>query len=222
MYYNIGDRQMYWSVVEFSKHPPNFEDYAMTTDTQVTISIEQLIAAIQGVASQAGSGATNAESAAGVGTRRTSSNAEQDSKYASEQVDSDTGVEEAHAGSVHTMRSAWDANVKRTYDEFLDLSLDHARRNSSFEEQVRQQYIKHSDDLNVLTVQHLQNGITMAQKDNGRMSNADNLSTDRMWNINETDNIAANLISSLQINDVTADVILAAILAAMGQNDSGE
>ena len=57
---------------------------------------------------------------------------------------------------------AWFANVKRTYDEMLELSLSAARRAQTFFDATFQQYLTFQAQQNALFMQHQQNAIDTA------------------------------------------------------------
>ena len=76
--------------------------------------------------------------------------------------------ESGHAEDIYegqTQERSWDANVKRTYDEYQQISLDHIRVTNGIAErilsdaatasnQIIQQTITHTADLNAQKVRH--------------------------------------------------------------------
>ena len=77
-------------------------------------------------------------------------------------------AEEGHAEDIYegqTQERSWDANVKRTYDEYQQVSLDHIRNTNVLAErilsdaatassQIIQQTIKHTADTDAQKVRH--------------------------------------------------------------------
>lgn len=146
---------------------------------------------------QAFATAMSSQTSAGAGTAgaRTQSNAEQDSKtgYQAEQVDSDTGTEEAMAGAVHDVREGWSANRKRTYD--MHQSFDFARAGgiAKAESSEFSQRLANDSKLDSLDLQILQNAVAntdaaakqamrLAEAMQANILNAHNLAVHRMWN----------------------------------------
>ena len=77
-------------------------------------------------------------------------------------------AETGHAEDIYegqTQERSWDANVKRTYDEYQQVSLDHLRNTNNIAErilsdaatassQIIQQTIKHTADLDAQGIRH--------------------------------------------------------------------
>ena len=77
-------------------------------------------------------------------------------------------AESGHAEDIYegqTQERSWDANVKRTYDEYQQVSLDHLRNTNNIAErilsdaatassQIIQQTIKHTADTDAQKVRH--------------------------------------------------------------------
>jgi len=111
-----------------------------------------------------------------------------------------------------TQERSWDANVKRTYDEFQDISLVAARRSQG-----------HHDELSQLSVQALQNAIetanqvgknamTVMHKDDLQATRHGDLSIDRQWNLDE--------VSALAAGSTTGVVAILARLASTFDDDA--
>jgi hypothetical protein len=89
--------------------------------------------------------------------------------------------------------SAWHANVKRSYDEYQDVSLEGTRRKS------------------VIADQALQNAVETANMVAKQVVRHGDFAVNKQWNINETDFIASNALR----NAVPQDAISAAIAKAV-------
>ena len=106
-----------------------------------------------------------------------------------------------------TQERAWDANFKRTYDEFQDVSLTSARRS----QQV-------NDQISNIAVQHLQNAVRVA--DSLAQAGVDHVRD--MNGIVDKDHLQATRHADIAIEnqwesaeEVTQSVTLAAILASL-------
>ena len=133
------------------------------------------------------------EASAGVGSRRTTSNLETDTKRQNQ----DIGADEANQSAVLDQTRSWNANVKRTYDtleEELHTSVksanDHLNSVRAIREQMLTNMVGNSD---ALMKQHL------AHRD---------IATDRTWNVDEVSALVAK--SGLQA-DAMATLLSKAI-----------
>ena len=118
------------------------------------------------------------EAAAGVGNRRTVSDAERDSVFDRNNQDIDTDAAYALAGLNDTR--AWNANVKRTYDT-LDEELQ------SGVKQAQSQLA----DLHTIRVQMLTNMATNADNLQKQHLAHRDIATDRTWNVDEVSALVA-------------------------------
>ena len=55
--------------------------------------------------------------------------------------------------------SVWPANVKRMFDEYMDLGLGSARSQQKLADRIGENSENHSEELRKLSVQHLQNAV---------------------------------------------------------------
>jgi len=92
---------------------------------------------------------------------------------------------------------SWDANVKRTYDEYQDISLERARLNN-----------RHAEQVSNLAVQALQNAVETANLISKQAVRHADLAIDRQWNIDEVAQLVAR-------TPVFLDAISAAVAAAV-------
>ncbi len=116
------------------------------------------------------------ESAAGVGARRTVSNAEADTK----RMNQDVGADEAYQDAILNQTRAWDANVKRTYDT-LEEEL-HASVKASQD---------HVNELHTIRIQMLTNmAVNSDNLQKQHLAHRD-IATDRTWNVDEVSQLVA-------------------------------
>lgn len=81
---------------------------------------------------------------------------------------------------------AWAANLKRTYDEFQDVSLIAARRSQT-----------HYDQVSNVSLQALQNAVESANMLSKQAIAHRDIAIDREWNVNETDAYATILAAKI-------------------------
>lgn len=110
---------------------------------------------------------------------------------------------------------AWFANIKRTYDEYQQVSLDGQRRSQD-----------HYDELKQLSVQALQNAVETANlvgKNTVETSNMvgkqavrhSDLAIDRQWNVDEV----AQLVARNQVfRDAIAAVVATSVADALSKS----
>jgi hypothetical protein len=75
----------------------------------------------------------------------------------------------------------------------------------------------HLDELRTVRLQMLSNMTTNSQNTQAVVTDSLKLGSDRMWNINETDAIAATVISTLSNLGIKSDAGAAAVLEALGR-----
>ena len=104
---------------------------------------------------------------------------------------------------------AWFANVKRTYDEFLEISLAGTRQNRVHFDKVLSDAQQYDNARQVMANQALQNSVETANMVAKQAVRHGDLAIDRQWNIDEVSNLSAK-------SGVQADTIVAtmAVLVA--------
>jgi hypothetical protein len=102
------------------------------------------------------------------------------------------------------LTEAWPANVKRTYDEYQHESLEAIRRNRSYVDKVLSDAGMNNQSVEAVKLQALQNAVETANMlgknavtafhaSNERVSNAQNLFSDNVWDLNKDARIAAGV-----------------------------
>ena len=141
------------------------------------------------------------EAASGVDARRTTSNAETDSKR-QDQI-TDVGVDEATQSAVLDQTRSWNANTKRTYDtleEELHSSVKSAQDHLNSVRAVREQMLTNMvGNSDALMKQHLAHN---------------NIATDRTWNVDEVSALVAK-------SGVQADAIATLLAKAIADGVAG-
>jgi hypothetical protein len=118
------------------------------------------------------------------------------------------------------------ANVKRTYDEFQQESLESIRRNRTYVDEVLHDSRNHSNNLNNVALQCLQNAVENANfkaknvLDTANLINKQaaahrDIAIDREWNIDEVAGLSSTLIRDLSGTNVMKEAIEAAVAKAV-------
>jgi hypothetical protein len=99
---------------------------------------------------------------------------------------------------------AWFANIKRTYDEFQQESLESVRRNRTFIDKVLTDTQQYDNQRQNIANQSLQNAVETANMVSKQAVRHSDLAIDRQWNVDEV----AQLIAK---TPVFLDAIAAAV-----------
>jgi len=103
---------------------------------------------------------------------------------------------------------SWFANVKRTYDEYQQVSLDHIRQNDAYIQKVISDAQADTVEKRNIANQSLQNAVETANMVGKQAVRHGDLAIDRQWNVDEV----AHLVSK---TSVFLDAISAAVAAAV-------
>ncbi len=121
-----------------------------------------------------------------------------------------------------TQERSWDANVKRTYDEYQDVALSAARRSQEHYDQLVQQQQTRFAELNQLSTQAIQNAVETANMVAKQAVRHGDLSIDKQWNLEPSEAAAqAQVLPSLFLDAIKAAVV-AAIAEALTANKKQE
>jgi len=96
---------------------------------------------------------------------------------------------------------SWFANVKRTYDEYQDISLTVARNLNTYVQKVISDAQTHDNAKQVIAEQALQNAVETANMVSKQAVRHSDIAIDRQWNLDEVANAAT---------------VVATVLAKMG------
>jgi len=99
---------------------------------------------------------------------------------------------------------AWYANVKRTYDEFLSLSLDTARRNQLLFDKLVTDAQQYDNQRQAMANQALQNAVETANMVGKQAVRHSDIAIDRQWNVDEQGYTAADILQSNTFKDAVA------------------
>ena len=96
---------------------------------------------------------------------------------------------------------AWQANVKRTYDEYQEVSLESIKRNRSYVDKV-------VSDTQMLSVQCMQNAIETANLNGKQAVRHADVAIDRQWNVDEQAWAVATILKDGTFKDAVAAIVV--------------
>lgn len=105
---------------------------------------------------------------------------------------------------------SWFANVKRTYDEFQQESLESIRRNRSYVDKVISDAQQNDNARQNIANQSLQNAVETANMVGKQAVRHGDLAIDRQWNVDEVAALVAK-------TPVFLDAISAAVASAVAE-----
>ena len=112
---------------------------------------------------------------------------------------------------------SWFANIKRTYDEFQQESLESIRRNRSYIDKTLGDAQQFDNQRQVISNQALQNAVETANMVSKQAVRHSDLAIDREWNVDE---VAALVAKTPVFLDALAAATAAAVAVAVNQNKS--
>jgi hypothetical protein len=92
---------------------------------------------------------------------------------------------------------AWFANIKRTYDEYQQESLESIKRNRSVVDKILSDAQQYDNQRQVIANQALQNAVETANIVSKQSVRHSDIAIDRQWNIDEQGYTAADVIKAL-------------------------
>ena len=105
---------------------------------------------------------------------------------------------------------SWFANVKRTYDEYQQVSLDHIRQNDAYIQKVISDAQADTGEKRNIANQALQNAVETANMISKQAVRHGDIAIDRQWNVDEVAQLVAK-------TPVFLDAIAAAVTAAVAE-----
>lgn len=112
---------------------------------------------------------------------------------------------------------AWFANVKRTYDEYQNESLESIRRNRSIVDKLISDSQSHDNQLRQLSVQAMQNAIETANMVGKQAVRHGDLAIDRQWNIDEQAVMVEQIVSDQVFQDAIAAAVASAVTSTLAK-----
>lgn len=106
---------------------------------------------------------------------------------------------------------AWFANIKRTYDEYQQESLESIKRNRTAVDKILSDAQQYDNQRQVIANQSLQNAVETANLVSKQSIRHMDLATDREWNVDEQ----SFVVNEILRNEVFKDALAAAIAEAV-------
>jgi len=110
---------------------------------------------------------------------------------------------------------SWFANIKRTYDEFQQESLESIRRNRSHIDKIVSDAEQYDNQRQVIANQALQNAVETANMIGKQAVRHGDIAIDNQWNPVEQGAGEAMVIKAVQLDDASVKAIAAALAAAV-------
>jgi hypothetical protein len=104
------------------------------------------------------------------------------------------------------------ANVKRTYDEYQQESLESIKRNRSYVDKVLSDAATHDNRTRLIAEQALQNAVETANMVGKQAVRHGDIAIDRQWNVDEQGWTVESIINTIK---PTLETVVAKILADM-------
>lgn len=123
----------------------------------------------------------------------------------------ETGKDEAWASSQHSQNEAWFANVKRTYDEYQNESLESIKTNRSYIQKVLSDAQQHDNTRQSIANQALQNAVETANMVSKQAVRHADVAIDRQWNVDEQGYTAADILRDATFKDAVAAAVATAV-----------
>jgi hypothetical protein len=125
------------------------------------------------------------------------------------------GKDESWAASQHSQNEAWFANVKRTYDEYQQESLETIRNQRSYCQKLLSDAQQHDNTKQNIAEQALQNAVETANMVSKQAVRHADIAIDRQWNVDEQGYTAAEILRSNTMKDAIAAAVAMAVQEAL-------
>jgi len=108
---------------------------------------------------------------------------------------------------------AWRANLKRSYDEYQDVSLTAARFGMRLAERIAMDSLDHSNRLKIIAEKQLSDAANHAVDLQTQTITHNDLAKDRIWNVDEVSQLAAK-------TPIYLDALAEALVVALAKSQS--
>ena len=125
------------------------------------------------------------------------------------------GKDESWAASQHSQNEAWFANVKRTYDEYQNESLEGVRTNRAYIQKVLSDAQQHDNNRQAIANQALQNAVETANMTSKQAVRHCDLAIDRQWNVDEQGYQVGEILQDNTFKDAIAAAVAKAVQDAV-------
>ena len=110
---------------------------------------------------------------------------------------------------------AWATNLKRTYDEYQQESLESIRRNRTIVDKLVSDAQQYDNQRQNIANQALQNAVETANMIGKQAVRHSDLAIDRQWNVDEQGYTAADILQSGVFSDAIAAAVSKAVQDAV-------
>jgi hypothetical protein len=126
----------------------------------------------------------------------------------------DVGGGEAHEVGLNAFTHAMNANIKRTYDEYQQESLESIKQNRSYVGKVLSDAGQYDNQRQLIANQALQNAVETANMTGKQAVKHADVSADRIWNVDEVSTLTAK--SGAQA-DMIQTIVAATVAATLSE-----
>lgn len=132
----------------------------------------------------------------------------------------ETGKDESWSSSQHSQNEAWFANVKRTYDEYQQESLETIRSQRNYALKVLSDAQQSDNTKQNIANQALQNAVETANMIAKQSVRHGDLALDRQWNVDEQGYQVTDILRGTTFKDAIAAAISAAVNEALAAKEA--
>ena len=123
----------------------------------------------------------------------------------------ETGKDESWASSQHSQNEAWFANIKRSFDEYQNESLESVKNNRLLINKILTDAQQHDNTRQTIANQALQNAVETANMVGKQSVRHSDLAIDRQWNVDEQGYTAENILRDSTFKDAIAAAVATAV-----------
>lgn len=106
---------------------------------------------------------------------------------------------------------AWFANVKRMFDEYMDLGLESSKRNRTVVDKILSDAQQYDNQRQNIANQALQNAVETANMVGKQAVRHSDIAIDRQWNVDEQGYTVAEILQSNTFKDAIAGAVATAV-----------
>jgi len=102
---------------------------------------------------------------------------------------------------------AWATNLKRTYDEYQEVSLESIKRNRAIVDKIVSDAQQYDNQRQVIANQSLQNAVETANMVSKQAVRHGDIAIDRQWNVDEQGYTVAQILGQPYVDAIKAIVV---------------
>lgn len=134
----------------------------------------------------------------------------------------ETGKDESWSATQHSQSEAWFANIKRTYDEYQQESLESIRGHRSIALKVTSDAQQYDNQRQAMANLALQNSIETANMVGKQAVRHVDIAVDRQWNVDEQAFVVNEILRDQTFKDAIAAAISGAVNDSLGRKSEVE